>query len=93
MNTINKENFQACFVNTTQEPKKKKHICYTVSKKSSFNEPDQWSLNAIEWWTYPHPDAPEDAVITIIVSVNKGIRFINDTQCILLDAAQRNITV
>jgi hypothetical protein len=82
------ENMLACFVNAEQPPIKVKHICYFTSPNI---ESDKINLNEVYEATYPHPEAPEDAVIMLTTTrlVKTMRRSAYDGAHILLMEAQQ----
>jgi hypothetical protein len=83
---MNKNKMQVCFVNTDQIPLSTKHLSFFASKDA-----DNIHLHEVVEETYPHPEAPECAVIQLITT-----RFIEQfsrldkraSAAILLEAAQ-----
>lgn len=60
MKTINQPNFQACFVNTDQHPKKVfKHPFFSVNK-------DDKRVFQLQTWVYEHPDT-DISTISVLV--------------------------
>lgn len=55
-----KNNIQVCFVNAEQPPISVRHICYFTSQAF---EIDEINLNEVYEATYPHPDAPDTAIV------------------------------
>lgn len=58
METINKENFQAAFVNTSERPIKVEHVCY-YTKSGAQNSGKTLQLVEVVKETYSHPDTDE----------------------------------
>jgi len=85
----NIDNFQVCFVNTNQEPEKRRHICYYTKDEGN----NEISLYGVEELTFKHPQAEDYAFITVIVTNKKWTRKRHEFEAaplILLEAAQKN---
>lgn len=79
---------QACFVNSKDPPISEQHICYYVKERNK----DELDLYEVVLQSYPHPDAPNDAVVLlmnehIVKTVNKTDYRASDL--ILLQASQK----
>ena len=82
--------FQVCFVNTDQIPIKTQHVCFYTRVGSDSNK---ISLLEVYIETYPHPDAPEDAVVSVTQTrVIKEYNRVDNkaASSVLLEAAQKN---
>lgn len=81
-------------INTTQPPIKKRHICYTVKKSDDFGSNNAYFLFAVVEVWYPHPQAPEEALIPQILFEKIGT-FDGESTMFpaiqLLDNAQKNM--
>jgi len=81
------ENLQVCFVNTNQEPVKTRHVCfYTIDNGQEI------SLIEVKEVFFPHPDAPEVAIVSVFQNFHRGSRKRTDFNCaplIILEAAQK----
>ena len=78
-------------INPTQEPTKIVHIAWFPGNT---NDPDNITLCELVQEIYPHPDAPNTAVLTRLDIKNHGTysrRDIMSAPLILLEAAQNNI--
>lgn len=64
MKTIKKPNFTCCFVNTEDKPVKTRHIAWSASISG-----DYVVIDEIVERFYPHPDAPEDSLIQVIIPI------------------------
>ena len=60
---ITEENFEVCFINTTQTPIKVQHVCWHV--REWFDEDPMLSLLETVKETYEHPNGPE-MVVTLL---------------------------
>lgn len=60
---IKSDNFTACFVNSLDLPIKECHICYDVKKRLGGEEID---IEEVYEAYYPHPEAPNDATISVL---------------------------
>lgn len=84
--------FQACFVNSETPPNKTKHISWFVREESIEGVP-HFSLYEVVEEEFPHPDAPEDAIVfrqnTYHVKTEKSK---NAAELVLLKAAQDTIS-
>ena len=92
MNSINQSNFQAAFVNTLDEPKSEKHICYYTALSSSYKDNDLVCYEVYEA-RYPHPDVPDyaDITITLIRRIDSKSRIgVDAGHLVLLEAAQND---
>jgi len=92
VNIINRSNFQAAFVNTLDEPKSERHICYYTTPSPSFKDN---SLDCYEVYEarYPHPEAPDYADIHIILTrrVDSKSRIgVDAGHLVLLEAIQND---
>jgi hypothetical protein len=69
MTSIMMPDFQAVFVNTDQSPIKTEHVCYYVHEIiGTSDSPKKLRLNEVVYETYPHPDAPKNAVIKLLTT-------------------------
>lgn len=67
METIKKPGFVACFVNTDQAPISRKFVCLRAQETpASAMDTPVVSVEVLEEVKYRHPDAPDDAVVTIL---------------------------
>lgn len=92
MNSINRSNFQAAFVNTLDEPKSERHICYYTTPSPSFKDNSLVCYEVYEA-RYPHPEAPDYADIPIILTrqVDSKKRVgSNAGHLVLLEAVQND---
>lgn len=62
---VQDEKMLACFVNAEQPPIKVKHLCYYAAPDI---ESDKINLVEVYEAHYPHPEAPEDAIISLITT-------------------------
>ena len=53
---------QVCFVNTDQIPLTVEHVCFYTIKQPE----EQISLFEVYKESYPHPDAPAEAVVSVL---------------------------
>ena len=82
---------QVCYVNTEQQPIKTEHICYFTSAFFQDGR-EKIALKAIVKDYYPHPDAPQDAVVSVIreALVSTYLRHeVRAANAVLLEAAQK----
>lgn len=84
--------FQACFVNSDTPPIDIKHICW-FAKTESIKGIPHFNLYEVVEEKFPHPDAPEDAIILRqntyfrkTLSVDKG------AELVLLKSAQDTVS-
>lgn len=91
MNTINHEDFQAVFVNTTQIPLSIDIECYFVKSANA----GEIALYRVVTEKYPHPDAPDHANISVTkiehVRTFKRTELRGGVQCVLQENAQNNL--
>lgn len=52
-----------CFINSDEPPKEIKHICWFVNEGHDYGGKRVLILGEVIEETYPHPDAPEDAIV------------------------------
>jgi hypothetical protein len=77
------------FVNSDQPPIRTKHICYFTSSNG-----DDINLCEVFEATYPHPEAPEDAVIPVIdMRVVKTLKrtHYQAAPLVLMEAQQKTV--
>jgi len=84
---IKDENMLVAFVNAEQPPVKTKHICYYTDHKG-----DEISLCEVYEATYPHPEAPQDAIIPVtrtrLIRTLKRLDY-DAASLILMEAQQK----
>lgn len=85
---VKDENMLACFVNAEQPPIKVKHICYYTSENI---QSDMIDLMEVYEAHYPHPEAPQEAIIPLITTrlVKTARRLAYDGAHILLMEAHQ----
>jgi hypothetical protein len=87
---VKDENTLVAFVNSNQPPIRTKHICYFTADRGE----EGIALCEVIENTYPHPEAPEDAVIPVIdTRVVKIVKRTNyqAAPLILLEANQQTV--
>lgn len=86
------ENMTVAFVNTNQTPLKTKHICYYTQKVWDIEaRTTRIVLMEIVEHTYPHPQAPDVAIINVLTTRRIG-EFSRDgdgSTAILLEAIEQ----
>jgi len=86
---VQDEKMLACFVNSEQPPLKVKHLCYYTTPNI---ESDKINLMEVYEAHYPHPEAPDDAIIHLTTTrLVKTLRR-SDYDCahvVLMEAQQK----
>ncbi len=75
-------------------PKKTKHICFYVQKKQNFGGEDTLQLLEIVEEFYPHPQAPDDALVPLYnIHLVKELRKSDPEAAVLvlLEANEKSI--
>jgi hypothetical protein len=82
----------ACFVNSDNPPLKVENICKYVSIEKDIVK--IYALHSVDRLFYPHPDAPEHAIVSVIEDkvVKRVKEYDSDvSELILLYHAQNNL--
>ena len=86
---VQNDKITACFVNSEVPPVKTEHICYYTQSL----EPDTIDLMQVVKETYPHPEAPDNAIVELITTKLVKRERVRDTLAahIVLMKAQQEV--